>query len=90
MDNINNFINHNPKYKGLQKPLTAARVCDTARELSDSRYEVISFKDGLLTLGVGSGAQSAEIQMQSTSIIKEINDKLGKELVLRLRYKIIG
>lgn len=88
LDKIDKFIKHNPKYCGLSKPLTAARVCETARTYIDTRASVISFRDGLLTLGVESSAQAANIQAESSQIISEINNKLGEKLVKRLRYKI--
>lgn len=88
INNINNIFKGNPKYLRLQKPLQAANVCDTARTLTHYRFDVISFKDGLLTLGVNSSAQAANLQMQSTQIIKEVNQKLGQILVEKIRTKI--
>jgi hypothetical protein len=89
MDKINKLISHNPKYAKLKKPLQAAEVCKVARDLAMSRYDIVSFNAGLLTIGVTSSAQATEIQMQSGSIIRELNQKLGEELVKRVRYKII-
>lgn len=98
LDKINNFMRHNPKYNALSKPLTAAKVCDAARSLTQYHLTVISFKDGLLTIGSSSPAEANNLQMQSTQIIKEINEKLnhekapveqGQGLVTRLRYKIV-
>lgn len=89
MDNINKFIKGNPKYKGLKKPLEAAKVCDTARLLGDGRFEVISYREGLLTIGVSSSSQAADVQMQSTKIIADINKKLEQNIVKRIRYKLV-
>lgn len=89
MDNINNFIKHNSKYKALQKPLEAAEVCNTARQYSEGGYEVISFRDGLLTLGTNSPSQSANLQAQSAQIIDTINKDLGQEKVKKIRFKIV-
>lgn len=88
MDNINNFIRRNPKYNALSKPLTAAKVCDAARTCIDTRASVISFRDGLLTLGVEDSSQANNLQAESDSIIKKINQKLGHVLVRKLRFKI--
>lgn len=89
MNNIDSFMRHNSKYKSLQKPLEAANVCDTARLLAHGRFEVVSFRQGLLTLGVTSPAASTNLQMETSKIIKELNEKLGGELVLKIRLKII-
>lgn len=96
MDKIDKFISGNPRYNKLSKPLTAAKVCDAARSLSESRFSVISFRQGLLTLGVGSSAEAGNLQAESTQLISQINTKLdpkgapsGQELVNRLRFKIV-
>ena len=89
MDNINNFMRQHPKYRGLVKPLHAAKICEAARSAADGRFEVISYRDGLLTLGVSSSSAAADIQAESTQIMAEINQKLDQELVKRLRTKII-
>lgn len=89
MDNIQNFLSHGSKYNKFSKPLQAAKVCDTARSLADGRFEVISFKDGLLTLGTSSSSQAANLQAESTQIIAQINQKLEQVLVRKLRFKIV-
>lgn len=88
MDNINNFMRRDPRYKSLSKPLQAANVCDTARLLADGRYDVISFKDGLLTLGSSSSSSAANLRMETYNIQNKLNEKLGQELVKKIRIKI--
>lgn len=90
MDHINNSFSDNTKYQRLKKPLQAAKVCEEARKQAHARYEVISFRDGLLTIGIKNSSQAMEIQMQSQNIIEGINRELGKEMVKKIRYKIIG
>lgn len=89
MDKIDKFLDRSPKYKSLQKPLEAARVCDAARALANGRFAIVSFKNGLLTVGVANSMEAAEIQSESQKIVKTINEKLGQELVKRLRFKIV-
>jgi len=88
MKKLNEFLRHNPKYRALQKPLKAARICEVAREYSKGRFEVISFRAGLLTVGVSSSAEAANLQAESQKIIDEINQKIGENSVERLRFKI--
>jgi len=85
MDRIDKFLKRNPRYNKLSRPLQAAKVCEAARLLGK---DAIAFKDGLLTLGVGSSAQAANLQAESQRIIEEINQKLGVELVERIRFRI--
>ena len=88
MDNISKFISHNSKYQRLSGPLRAAQVCNTARALANDRFDVLSFKDGLLTLNAQSSSAAANLQIESQKIIKSVNDKLGQELVKKIRFKI--
>lgn len=90
MDHIDSFFKHNPRYSRLLKPLQAADVCGKARELADGHYDVISFKDGLLTLSASSPAAASNLRMKLFNIQKEMNTKLGKELVTKVRIKISG
>ncbi len=88
MDKIDKFLSTNSKYTRLQRPLAAARVCEAARLAAKGRFNIISFKDGLLTAGVENSNEAANLQMENDQIIKEINAKLDQELVKRLRFKI--
>ena len=88
MQKIDSFLKHNPKYRALSKPLEAAAVCDKAKAVAQGRFEVISFKQGLLTVGVNSPAEAMNLQAESMSIIKDINRELGREAITKLRFKI--
>ncbi|OGD57082.1 hypothetical protein A2V71_02270 [Candidatus Berkelbacteria bacterium RBG_13_40_8] len=88
MKKIDHFLRHNPKYSRLQKPLEAARICDAARKEARGRFEVVSFKQGLLTVGVSDSSQAANLQAESQMIINEINEKVGERAVKNIRFKI--
>ncbi len=88
MKKIDELFRHNPKFKGYQKPLEAAKICDIARAQSDGRFDAISFRGGLLTIAVNSPAEASNLQMESPKIIDEINQKLGENLVKDIRFKI--
>ena len=88
MDNISKFLKHNSKFQRLAGPLRAAQICDTARGLADGRFDVLSFKDGLITLRVSSAPAAADLQLQSQKIINSINEKVGQKFVQRIRWKI--
>ena len=88
MDNISKFLSNNPKYKRLSKPLTAARVCEAAGVVGNTRFRVVSFRDGLLTVSVKSASVAGNLQMELQEIRDEINQKIGQELVQKMRIKI--
>ena len=77
-----------PRYRKWQKPLEAAEVCDAARFISEGQYDVISFSRGLLTIACVSSAQAANLQTESEGIMAKINQKIGREAVQKLRFKI--
>jgi predicted nucleic acid-binding Zn ribbon protein len=88
LDKINKIIGRGGKYNKLRKPLEAAEVCGVSRGLSQGRFEVISFKNGLLTVGVANSSEAANLQMESQKIIELINKKCGKKAILNIRFKI--
>lgn len=88
MRKISQIFRDDPRYRRLQKPLEAARICDEARRVSRGRFEVISYRGGLLSLGVKSPGQAANLSAESEKIIIELNQKIGSDAVKRLRFKI--
>lgn len=88
MKKLSKFLSHNPKYQRYQKPLEAARVCEAARTMARHRFEVISYKNGLLTVSVQSPAAAGNLQAESTEIVEEINQKIGGNKVKKIRFKI--
>jgi len=89
MKKINKILINDPRYRRWQKPLEAAEICHRARQVSEGQYQVISFDGGLLTLGCSSPAQAANLQTQRTEIMAQINQKIGRQAVKRIRFEII-
>jgi predicted nucleic acid-binding Zn ribbon protein len=77
------------RYKRFQKPMQAARVCEAGNTCVSPRGRAVTFKDGLLTVELSSGASAANMQMESAGILECINKKLGQDLVKKLKYKIV-
>ena len=88
MEKIKKLLHSNRRYQSFQRRLEAARICQTACELSSRQFEVVSFKNGLLTLAVDSSAQAANLQSEKNKIIEKINQKIGERVVERIRFKI--
>lgn len=89
MKKISDFISGNSRYSRLKKPLKAAKICECARTLARGRFEVVSFREGLLTVSVSSSAEAANLQAESESFINELNQKLEEKAVERVRFKIV-
>lgn len=89
MDKINKLFTSNSKYSKLLKPLAAARVCDTARAVADGRFTVLTYVDGLLTVGCDNPFLATNLKMDSPKLIAEINAKLGDEEVKKIRFRIV-
>ena len=88
MEKINKFLRSNPKYKRLQKPLEAARVCDIARKQLPGHVKIVSFIRGVLCLSTQNSAEASNLQCESALMIDLINKKIGENLVKRFRFKI--
>lgn len=89
MEQINKLIKTNAKYKRLQKPLEAAKICEIARALSRGRFGAVSFCRGVLCLSVESSTQAANLVLESEKIISALNQKIGQPAIKRLRFKIV-
>jgi hypothetical protein len=89
LSRANDFLRDNAKYIKLSKPLKAAAVCDAARLVAQGRFAVISFKDGLLTLGINNSSEANNLQLESSQIMEIINKKLGNAEVQKLKFKIV-
>jgi len=88
MKKIDHDFKHNPRYLKLQKPLEAAEICDSARTLARGRFDVVSYRQGLLTVAVRNSGEAANLQLESQKIIDNINKKCGRIAVRNIRIKI--
>jgi len=88
MEKIKNILVGSKSRYNIAVEMNASRICYVAKEASDGVFEPISFKDGLLTIKAANSIVAQEIQLESTQIIKKINQKLGKNMVDRIRFKI--
>lgn len=89
MEDINKLMRSNSKFAKLAGPLRAAEVCEVARARAHDRFTVVSFHEGLLTLGATEPAAANNLQLDSPKIIQDINDRLGQKWVEKIRIKIV-
>jgi len=88
MEKIGKIITTHSVSKGISKELEASRICFYAKEASIGEFDVISFKGGVLTILAENPIVAQEIQMKSAETIKKINQKIGSDLVDRIRFEI--
>lgn len=70
------------------KQFRTAYICSVAQEVLGSEATVVSFREGKLVLAISSSAQAASIQIQSNKIVRSINEKLGSDVVMELRFRV--
>lgn len=85
---INQLLPKQLHQKNLHNLAQAAYVCHLADQLAKGRYNAISFKNGVLTLGVKNNFEAIALQSEQMLIILEINKKLGQDSIKRLKYRI--
>ncbi len=74
--------------KGLSGVVVAARVCAVAKEVADGAFEPISYKSGCLKISVLSDSRAHLIRLGEKELRSKINQKLGREVVKKLSFKI--
>lgn len=85
MEKINKLIMGTLAKKGLAGPAQSAQICFYATEWPVAQITPISFSKGLLKVSVSSSSESSELQMKESLLIDFINQKMGKNVVRRLR-----
>ena len=85
---VSKLIERKTKKKGQSDVFLASLVCYTALKSSEGLFKPISFKNGVLLVSVKNSSFAASVQLSQAQIIERINQKLGKEVVKRMRIKI--
>lgn len=74
--------------KNLAGSAEASFICYVANEIFAGKYKAISFRNRVLEIGVNSNFKAIKLQADSQNIIKNINNKLGKKIIEKIRFKI--
>ena len=96
---LQNLIPKEANRRGVSLIMQSAKICHDFRELTpaffpknkDEANKSISpahFKQGTLTINVGSPAWAQEIIMRKPKIIAELNQKAGQEIIKDLRTQL--
>ena len=67
--------------------LSASTVCYFALQISDGLFVPLCFKNGTLFIKTQNPSASSNIMLSQVEIIKKINDKVGNNLVKKIKIK---
>ena len=94
-----NYLTKAANRYGIAKEIKAINVCQHFKQLvpelfkgkeSPEQYiKAAYFKNNVLVVNVENSAWAQEVVMRKTEIIKEMNSKIGNEIVKNLRTKLL-
>lgn len=88
MDNLNDLLNKKVGKSAFRRKLDATSVCEVAREFLGKDGRPISFCRGILLVGVKDSYVANKIFFNSSRIIDSVNQKLGKEEMKGMRFRV--
>lgn len=68
----------------------AIKVENEVKKGAPRWVEMISFKDGKLTLSVPSPSHAQELYLKSRELIRKINEGVGGKTVEKIRFRVAG
>lgn len=84
---VSTVLTEKTKKKGKSSVFLASLVCYAAMEIGHSLFEPVSFKNGTLFVRAKNPSSATALLLSQNQILKEINQKLGKELVKEIKIK---
>lgn len=91
---LKNILNTNIKKAGIDNQVEAAQVIKAFNELivtifrDSPEAKALYFRKKNLTVGCESSAFIQEMYLNKKKIIRELNQKLGREIVKSLKFRI--
>lgn len=81
--------------KGLGDIATAAFICCEAQKVISAVFSkdfsrevrVASFRDGFLNVESSSSSHAQEVVLRQAEVLKQINKKLGSEMIRRIKFR---
>ena len=80
-------LNKKTKTKGVNNILIASSVCYVAFSVSQGKFKPLSYKNRTLSVSVLNPAAASALMLSQNQIKKEINQKLGGDLVEKIKIK---
>ncbi|MCL5795622.1 MAG: DUF721 domain-containing protein [Patescibacteria group bacterium] len=88
MENINKIIHRVANSRNLNKVCDSSYVCFVFNELFKKQYKAVAYKSGDIYLESSDSLESQEIYFKQRQILEKLNQKLGKKLVNRIKFRI--
>jgi hypothetical protein len=85
MDKISKILMPVMVKKGLGGAAVSSQICFYASEYGKGSFVATSFSKGVLKLSCADSIDAGEVQMMSEEIITHVNNKIGKNIVSRIR-----
>ena len=89
-DKASTILEKKVRKRGKSEILMAALVCYLAGKIKNGEFWPVSFKDGVLTLKTESSSASSDVLARKEEIIQKINKKVGKEVVKKIKLKVVS
>jgi len=85
MEKINKILTRSLAKKGLYGTARSAQICFYAEEWGKGRFRAVSYTKGVLKVSVSGSCAASELQMEEEKLTQYLNEKLGGEIVKRLK-----
>lgn len=90
MENLKRTLEKRFRVLGILEPILAVRICATANQIAKGQFQASKFRNGVLYVKVPNSSFAQQVQLTQRSWLREINQKLGQDLVQRIKPVLEG
>ncbi len=87
MEEINKIINRVANRRNLTKICDSSYICFVFNQLFKDKYKAVAYKAGDIYLESANSLESQEIYFKQRQILEQLNQKIGKKLVNRIKFR---
>ena len=98
-ESFTNYLGKAANRYGIAKEINAIKICQDFKQLvpeifkekeaPEQYIQAAYFKNNVLVVNVENSGWAQEVIMRKSEIIKEMNSKIGREVVKNLRTKLL-
>ncbi|MBI2263516.1 DUF721 domain-containing protein [Candidatus Berkelbacteria bacterium] len=75
---------------GVLEPVLAERVCAAANQVAKGQFQASKFRGGVLSVKVPNSSFAQQVQLRERTWLLQINRKLGRDLVQKIKPVLEG
>lgn len=90
MENLKRTLEKRFRVLGILEPILASRICRLANQIAKGQFQASKFRNGVLYVKVPNSSFAQQVQLKERSWLREINQKLGQDLVQRIKTVLEG